>query len=226
MIIVPQKRIWTRSMRISPIPSPGGRTKGGKNLTTVSSGSLPRMRWDGDNSSPNYVLSNSDLTATKTAGDAVWQSVVALSTKSTGKWYVEIYLNYCQDAFHMIGVVEDAFTAATQYPGQTAASYGYQGQSGNKYNNAAFSAYGAAYGTTDTIVSVALDLDNGKIWWAKDGVWQAAGDPAAGTNFAYSGLSGNKRFAWASWQADNSQATLTLAKNYAYTAPTGFKNWK
>ena len=34
------------------------------------------------------------------------------------------------------------------------------------------------------IVSMAVDCDNGKIWWAKNGTWGSSGNPATGANQA------------------------------------------
>jgi len=130
------------------------------------------------------------------------------------------------DAFWLIGVVGDVFDFNTKYPGNTADSYGYQGQSGNKYNNSTFAAYGAAYGTQGVIVGIALDMTAGKIWWSRNGVWQASGDPGAGTNPAYTGLSGAKRMAASSYKGNGSHTlTLTRAESFAYTIPSGFVAW-
>ena len=37
-------------------------------------------------------------------------------------------------------------------------------------------------GTTNDIIQVAVDMDNNKIWFGKNGTWYNSGDPAAGTN--------------------------------------------
>lgn len=42
----------------------------------------------------------------------------------------------------------------------------------------------ATYGTSD-IIGVAVNTAEGKIWWAKNNVWQGGGDPAAGTSPGY-----------------------------------------
>jgi len=50
--------------------------------------------------------------------------------------------------------------------------------------------YGSAWNTNGKVIGVALDLDAGKIWWSIDDTWQASGDPAAGSNEAYSSITG------------------------------------
>ena len=63
-------------------------------------------------------------------------------------------------------------------------------------------------------------MDNGKLFFSKNGTWQASGDPAAGTNAAYTGLSGT-------FQPAISELNSTIDINFgqrpfAYTPPTGF----
>ena len=49
------------------------------------------------------------------------------------------------------------------------------------------SSWGSSY-TKGDIISIALDMDNGKVWFAKNGTWQASGNPATGANPAHSGM--------------------------------------
>ena len=50
-------------------------------------------------------------------------------------------------------------------------------------------ALGSSPGQTDTVMC-AIDADSGKIWWGSEGTWFGSGDPAAGTNEAFSNLAG------------------------------------
>ena len=36
--------------------------------------------------------------------------------------------------------------------------------------------------TTNDVIMLAMDLDNGYAWFGKNGTWQNSGDPAGGTN--------------------------------------------
>ena len=57
-----------------------------------------------------------------------------------------------------------------------------------RYNTAGGAYSSITYGTSLTggdIVGCALDLDNNKIWWSKNGTWQNSGDPVAGTGQAF-----------------------------------------
>jgi hypothetical protein len=105
---------------------------------------------------------------------------------SRGKWYAEFeFVNTGIDS--MIGVVpmgEPGFegsgvTNSNSYLGQSTNSIGYYGQQGNKYNNASGSSYGSSYVAGDKM-AVALDMDNGKVYFAKNGTWQNSGVPTSG----------------------------------------------
>ena len=141
---------------------------------------------------------------------------------TSGKWYWEVLVNTTSNAT-MIGITDASNTANTGvFPGSSTITYGYYGNNGNKYNSTN-AAYGNTYGAAD-IVGVALDLDNGKIWFSKNGTWQASGDPAAGTNAAYSSISGTKQPAVGDV---GGAASIDVAFNFgqrpfAYTPPSGF----
>ena len=72
----------------------------------------------------------------------------------------------------------------------------------------------------------ALDVDNSKIWWGKNGTWFASGDPVAGTNAGFTNVTGGTLFPST---GDGSTAgtfnnTLNFGQRpFAYTPPTGFK---
>jgi len=103
---------------------------------------------------------------------------------NAGKWYWEVKLHSDSDAnIAMIGIVSS--TAATTlvsdnyYPGYSSDSWGYYDNDGNKYNDNSNSSYGDSYAAND-IIGVAMDLDNNKLYFAKNGTWQDSGDPTSG----------------------------------------------
>lgn len=175
------------------------------------------VTWNPADKHANITLSNGDLTAS--VSTAVWASARATMSKASGKWYWEVTIDAGTANFY-IGIATSA-TPVDYRVGEDAYSYGYQ-HSGLKWHNNSSASYGSTYGAGD-VIGVALDLDNGKIWWSKNGVWQASGDPAAGTNEAYSGLSG-AFFPAVSLRKD-SLITNTAnfgASAFAYPAPSEF----
>jgi hypothetical protein len=138
---------------------------------------------------------------------------------SSGKWYYEFTNNNAAD-WQRIGIIS---TSGKLNPNDASAYYMYYSLNGNKISTGGTSsAYGAAW-TTGDIIGCALDLTNGKIFFSKNGVWQASGDPVAGTNAAYTGLTG--AFAPASLIGSavaNSAFANFGQRPFSYTPPTGF----
>ncbi|PPD25805.1 MAG: hypothetical protein CTY21_14065, partial [Methylomonas sp.] len=84
-------------------------------------------------------------------------------------------------------------------------------------------AYGSSV-TTGDVVQTAVDLDNGRIWWGKNGTWFASGDPASGASPAFTGLSGKM----APYFFENAGSSFTHVsfnfgqRPFAHTPPAGF----
>jgi len=106
---------------------------------------------------------------------------------NSGKFYCEIKLtggntdgsgNYKS----FIGITGNCNLGdkSNRYLGQDTYSYGYQGEGGTVLNNASTTSYGNSY-TNGDIVGVALDLDNNKLYFSKNGTWQNSGDPTSGS---------------------------------------------
>ena len=96
--------------------------------------------------------------------------------------------------------------------------------SGNKLQSNSLTAYGNTFAAND-VISVALDLDNQKIWFAKNGTWQASGDPAAGTNAAFSGFTvptDGISAALSGYQSTGASGNFGQ-RAFSYTPPSGFK---
>ena len=100
-----------------------------------------------------------------------------------GKWYWEAkYVSRSNPTFAQVGIT-DANTDEKQGYGEY--DYSYRGETsdsnGRKVNNGTFTSYGDTY-TTGDIIGVALDLDNNKIFFSKNGTFQASGNPVDGSN--------------------------------------------
>ena len=137
---------------------------------------------------------------------------------SSGKWYWEITITATSSARIDIGVIDDTFetyNGTHRYnPGIDSKSYAYTSL-GTKYNNNTDTSYGATY-TTNDVIAIALDLDNGTITFYKNNVSQGQ---------AFSGLTGG----FLPGVGDgNSSGTHSISANFgqrafAYTPPTDFK---
>lgn len=192
-------------------------------MPELVAGPLVQAVLDATKKDASITLSGGDLVATK-GGTAALKSVGSDIGVSAGKFYWEITATKVGiSPFCLIGVGTDAVSTAS-FVGNNASGFGYYQQTGDKYTNNAAAAFGATW-TTGDVLSVALDMDAGKVWFGKNGVWQGSGDPAAGTNPAFSGLTGTV-FAWVSLYRNLSPAhvmTANFGQNaFAHAVPAGF----
>ena len=114
---------------------------------------------------------------------------------------------------------------------------------GTKNSNDSTSSYGNSFVSGD-IIMVALDLDNGKIWFGKNGTWQNSGSPTGGTNAAFTDLLSVSATGWSPWTqgyrgssgvnvvfewnfgnppySANSYADANGYGNFSYSVPSGY----
>ena len=100
---------------------------------------------------------------------------------STGKFYMEFKSTVSSNVHTMIGITsnpsEDA--RSDHWMGTQSYSYGYYANDGKYYNGNTAYTYGNTY--TSDIIGVALDLDNNKLYFSKNGTWQNSGVPTSGS---------------------------------------------
>lgn len=136
----------------------------------------------------NISLSNGNLTSASTSNADFYTTRGTFGTVS-GKWYFEVSADSGVFGTTLIGLMSPTNTVAVRGPTTSTATMWSYRNNGNKNNNTTSAAYGNSY-TTGNVIGVAWDAEAGKIWFSKDGVWQNSGDPSAGTNEAFSGLTG------------------------------------
>ena len=147
---------------------------------------------------PTY--SNGNNTTTAGAGGS-GSSPFSTIGASSGKYYAELSLGSVNGGGISCGIIDitqfnpnfqtDAWFYYPTY------GYAYMSSNGNKGNNNAETSYANSYTNGDRI-GVAMDLDNNKLYFAKNGVWQNSGDPtsgATGTGAAFTIADGTYGFA-------------------------------
>jgi len=98
---------------------------------------------------------------------------------SSGKWYMEIKFVALGEGGSIMAGITDQFDNTNRdltgnaFAGGEPLGIGYY-QNGNKYINNAASSYGSTY-TTGDIIGVYLDVDNSKLYFAKNGTLQNSG---------------------------------------------------
>lgn len=177
--------------------------------------------WNPADKHADIALSGGDLIATATATS--WKSVRALDGEPAGKWYFEVLISGASNN-HMVGV-GNASAPLSSYFASTADGFAFRSD-GQKWTNAAQSSYGSAY-TNGDVVGVAVDMDNGAIWFAINGTWQAgasASEIEAGntTNAAYTGLSGEFFPMYSPFDTGIGCTARFASVDWTQSAPTGF----
>ena len=106
---------------------------------------------------------------------------------SAGKWYMECKFTVAEGGNEraLTGVsyepVVDA--ANNHFVGRQSTSWAYKDYDGALVHDTGSDHTGEGYGTgynVNDIISIALDLDNSKLYFALNGTWQDSGDPTSG----------------------------------------------
>ena len=155
----------------------------GNNMTVV--GDLNHNKDNPDNNfatlNPNYpsngyssqspTFANGNNTFTTVNASSQWGISPSTVALSTGKWYAECKIS-ATSGDTLVGILSYNW-AADQYLGYYSGDYGYYSSNGQIQNDGG-SAYGDTYTTAD-IIGIYLDLDNNKLYFAKNGTIQNSG---------------------------------------------------
>ena len=129
------------------------------------------------------VPRDGNTTTTSGSGNA-WGTLLSTIGASSGKYYCEAKVSAI-GTYAMVGICDmnaDAQNSSSAwYLGKTAGSaqYGYDSNQ-NIYTNDTNTSYGATW-TTGDIMGIAMDLDNSKLYFSKNGVFQNSGVPTSGS---------------------------------------------
>ena len=148
------------------------------------------------------TLSEGNLKLTVTASNL--HTAVGTIAASNGKWYFEVELDAISGSNNSnVGISDLARDDKSNMPSKNAWGYGYN-PDGTKQNSGSDSSYGNSY-TAGDILGVAMDLDNGAVYFSKNGTFQASGDPTSGsskTNAAFT-WTPDASMNWVPYVADN-----------------------
>ena len=129
------------------------------------------------------TYTNGNTTADVGSGND-WCTSPSTQGVSAGKWYFEAKLTLNSNNEAYIGVANQGNlqikTNEPNYLGEDADTIGYYSGNGDIYYNANASSYGNSW-TTGDIIGCALDIDNSKLYFSKNGTWQNSGVPTSGS---------------------------------------------
>ena len=139
-----------------------------------------------------------------------WYFEMKMTTNATGD-FVGIAGRVCGGALHMAGYYND--------------TWAYSSYDGKYFTNNTGSSYGDSWATDNTIIGVYIDLDNNKLYFAKNGTVQNSGtgisitDPASVTNGAYHPSVGDN------WNGDSGTYHMNFGNpTYALSSAQSDKN--
>ena len=126
----------------------------------------------------DYNFSNGNNTFTNTSAGA-HRCVHSTLSASSGKWYAEVKVVEVGGTYPQIGVINPDVITFTDYLGGSNKGYGYLSD-GRKQINGTATSYGNSY-TAGDIIGIAMDLDNHKLYFHKNGTYQNSGVPTSGS---------------------------------------------
>jgi len=140
--------------------------------------------------SNNWTLANGNTSKASTPTTNAWRSGYGTIGASSGKYYWEFKVDQIESSDPnniMVGIIDAEKMkneSNNDYFTKQLYAYGYHAQAGNKMtgngSSSVSSSYGAVY-TANDIVGIAMDLDNSKIYFHKNGTYQNSGDPTSGS---------------------------------------------
>jgi hypothetical protein len=202
----------------------------------------PEFTWDVGNIEPDITLSNGNLTAERTTGIVIpyWYGVVSTNAHVEGKKYFEITQDVYSAASIAVGLTTSFLSDGYRAVNPTVNYLGFDNQGwGLRINDPApgtsVGLYHSASPTTinnapllsnGDVVGIAVDFDAGKAWFSFNGTWIGSGNPAAGTNPAFTFTPNTALLASMCFYDDVARATVNFGDTiFSNTAPTGFSSW-
>ena len=172
-----------------------------------------------DDRSSFITLTNNNLSAQCSSTSE--RGVRSTTYRAFGKWYFEVLVTGGSYGTY-IGIA--TVMCNLSYGIRTVGGYGY-GYNGCTCCDGTVSIGFDTY-HIDDVIGVSVDLDNGKLWWSKNGVWQGGGDPSLGTGERYSGVSGIFYAVVATTIHEPTVLTINFGSTeLVYVPPSGFAQW-
>jgi len=121
----------------------------------------------------SYTNGNNRVVGVSTS----WTTAPSTLAVSSGKFYCEAK---AQHTSLMVGILDIDQMITNNFQGTKSNGWGYEG-TGTLWNNGnSTTSWGSTY-TTGDIIGIAMDLDNNKLYFSKNGTWQNSANPSAGT---------------------------------------------
>ena len=130
------------------------------------------------------TLSSGNLKASSSG--AAWKNIYSNMAVGSGKWYCEIKIDSWNGSNTLVtGVISVdsdrlSKTASGDFFASATTAIAYNAANGNKVVENTETSYGNSY-TSGDILGIAMDLDNNKLYFSKNGTFQNSGVPTSGS---------------------------------------------
>ena len=194
------------------------------NNLTLSSGTLTKTE---DNPSnvfatwnplDNYYASStfgSGNTGLDSGGSSIETWNTSTLAASSGKYYFELKHNggSATPYRQLVGITQSPTTSASAQLGSTSTSWGYYDNTGYVRNNNSNISWSGNTWTQNDIIGVAMDLDNNRLFFSKNGTWQNSADPTTSTG-AITITAGTYFFAWGDATTHSNYCNANFGNGY------------
>ena len=133
----------------------------------------------------SQVIKEGNTQVTRGSGSGLNKTFISTVGVSSGKWYAEF--KPVASSNYVVGIMPDSTASSVALDGNYlgnsafASSIGYYSDTGQKIvAPSGGSSYGDSY-TTNDIIGIALDMDNSKVYFSKNGTYQNSGVPTSGS---------------------------------------------
>ena len=184
-----------------------------------------------DRTDSNTSVTNGNLTAQGYLyGGSNYRSVKG-TMYQTEKFYFEATISNTgssSDWYGQIGIANSSFTCplGTRVGGNVNSwAFIIRGGSSDvaKLHNNSATQLAAGLPSAGDVIMVACDPANGKVWFGRNGTWYASGDPASGTNAAYTNVSSSVTAAAGMYYNLDIWNINAGQRPFTYTPPSGYK---
>ena len=149
------------------------------NFTTIN----PLFKYPG-----SQVISEGGAKVARSSGSGLNKTFISTIAVTNGKWYAE-FKPKANSSNYVVGIMPIDTASSVALDGNHlgnssfTGSLGYYSPDGSMLaaGNSANGSFGNSY-TGDDIIGVALDMDNRKVYFSKNGTYQNSQDPTNGTN--------------------------------------------
>lgn len=183
--------------------------------------------WDSATKSSHFALSNGNYTATGDDASSTSASLISLNGKSSGKWYAEIKTTTVSAGKSAVGIALSSFTNTSASDAATVrlradALMSIGGSTGGTTGGNTEPSF-----TTNSVVQIAYDAGNGRLWFGVDNSYASGANPSSNTNPDVTGLSGTfylYGLCDGTFGA-NCTGVYVIQSVLNYTPPSGFSLW-